>query len=74
MSELKIERHIWQPTWVNETWIIDKRRKEQFQITLKEGEDIEIEFDWDYGYGGRGTERMYIPAKLLKELLDELNL
>ena len=74
MAELKIERHKWQPSWPDETWIIDKRRQEQFQITLKQGEDIEIEFDWDHDYAGRGTERMHIPAKLLRELLDELNM
>ena len=67
MSELKIERNKWQPNFPDETSIIDKRRQEQFEITLKQGEDIQIEFDWDYGYGGRGTERMSIPVKLLRE-------
>jgi hypothetical protein len=74
MAELKIERNKWQPTWPDETIIRDKRRQEEFTITLKQGEDIEIEFDWDYGYGGRGTERMIIPVKLLRELLDELGM
>lgn len=55
----------------NETWIIDKR---EFQITLKQGEDIEIEFMWDYGYGGRGTERMTIPVQVLKDLISELGM
>ena len=72
--QIKIERNKWQPTWPDETCIIDKRKQEQFQITLKQGEDIEIEFDWDYGFGGRGTERMTIPVKLLRELLDELDM
>lgn len=54
MAELKIEKNKWQPTWPYETIIRDKRRQEEFTITLKQGEDIEIEFDWDYGYGGRG--------------------
>jgi len=40
MAELKIEKHKWQPDFKNETWITDKRRQEQFQITLKQGEDI----------------------------------
>lgn len=74
MSELKIEKHKWQPNFKDETWIIDKRKAEQFQITLKQGEDIEIEFDWDYGYGGRGTERMKIPVKVLKQLIEELGM
>lgn len=74
MAELKIERNKWQPTWPDETIIRDKRRKEEFTITLKQGEDIEIEFDWDHGYGGRGTEQMTIPVKLLRELLDELGM
>lgn len=74
MSELKIEKHKWQPDFKDETWVIDKRRQEEFQITLKQGEDIEIVFTWDYGYGGRGAGRMYINPKVLRELLDELGL
>jgi hypothetical protein len=74
MNELKIERLNWQPTWPNEIWITDKRGQEEFKITLKQGDDIEIEFEWDYGYGGRGQERMYLPVKLIKDLLDELGL
>ena len=74
MAELKIEKHKWQPNFKDETQVIDKRRQEEFQITLKQGEDIEIEFTWDYGYGGRGCERMNINPKLLRELLDELGL
>ena len=42
MAELKIEKHKWQPNFKDETWVIDKRRQEEFQITLKQGEDIEI--------------------------------
>jgi hypothetical protein len=71
MSELKIEKHDWDK---KEIWIIDKRRQDEFQITLKQGEDIEIEFTWDYGYEGRGTERMYVNPKILRELIDELGL
>lgn len=71
MSELKIEKHDWDK---KEIWITDKRRQDEFQITLKQGEDIEIEFTWDYGYGGRGTERMYVNPKILRELIDELGL
>ena len=74
MAELKIEKYKWQPDFKNETWIIDKRRQEEFQITLKQGEDIEIEFTWDYGYGGRGAERMTIPVQLLKDLISELGM
>ena len=74
MAELKIEKNKWQPSFKDETWIIDKRKQEEFQITLKQGEDIEIEFTWDYGYGGSGVGRMYINPKVLRELLDELGL
>ena len=74
MAELKIEKHKWQPNFKDETWVIDKRKQEEFQITLKQGEDIEIEFTWDYGYGGRGCERMNINPKVLRDLLDELSL
>jgi hypothetical protein len=74
MNELKIDRLNWQPTWPNEIWITDKRRQEEFKITLKQGDDIEIEFEWDYDYGGRGQERMYLPVKLIKDLLNELGL
>lgn len=69
---LKIEKHIWQPNFPNETWVIDKHKQEEFQITLKQGCDVEIEFSWDYGYGGRGNERMFIPIELLKELILEM--
>lgn len=70
---LKVDKHIWQPDFPNETWITDERKQDRFQITLKQGsEDIEIEFDWDYGYGGRGSERMSIPIQLLKDLISEL--
>lgn len=72
MSELNIKRHLWEPSFPNEIWITDKRKQEEFQITLKRNEDIEIEFTWNYGYGGRGTERMYIPIQLLKELISEI--
>lgn len=74
MSNIKIERHKWQPNFEDEIWITDARKQEQFQITLKQNEDIEIAFDWDYGYAGRGTKTMIISAKLLRELLDELGL
>lgn len=74
MSNIKIERHKWQPNFEDEIWITDARKQEQFQITLKQNEDIEIAFDWDYGYAGRGTKTMTISAKLLRELLDELGL
>jgi hypothetical protein len=71
---LKIEKHVWEPSFKNETWITSINGKTEFTITLKEGENIEICCDWDYGYGGRGSERMTISSKLLKELLKELNL
>jgi len=71
---LEIEKHKWEPDFRDETWITDKRRQEEFQITLKQGEDIEIEFNWDYGFGGRGSERTSIPVQLLKDLLAELNM
>jgi hypothetical protein len=74
MAELKIEKHKWQPSFKDEIWITDKRKQEEFQITLKQGEDIEIEFVWDHGWGGRGTERMIIPVQLLKDLISELGM
>lgn len=74
MSELKIERHKYKPTFPDEIEIIDKRKNEEFIITLSNGEEIEISFNWDYGYGGRGTEQMYIPIKLLRGLLNELGI
>jgi len=70
---LEIERHLdWKPNFKNEIWVTDKRGQDNFTITLKEGDDIEILFDWDYGYGGRGSERMYLPVELLKDLITEL--
>ena len=74
MSELKIEKHKWQPNFKDETWIISDDRDSSFQITLKQDNDIEIEFTWDYGYGGRGSERMYINPTQLRELMDELGI
>ena len=74
MAELIIEKHKWQPAFKDETWIIDKRKREEFQITLKQDADIEIDFTWDYGYGGRGSSYMIIPVKMLKELMLELGL
>ncbi len=74
MSELKIEKHKWQPNFKDEIWITDKRNNEEFQITLKQRDDIEIEFTWEYGYGGRGTSRMTIDPKILRGLLDELGI
>ena len=47
-------------------------KDQSFEITLKQGEDIEIEFDWDHGYGGRGTGRMYIPHEILVKLIKEI--
>lgn len=70
---LKIERKIWQPDFPNEIWLIDSRKNNEFQITLKQdSENIEIEFSFDYGFGGRGCESTEIPIKLLRELLNEL--
>lgn len=75
MSEIKIEKYNYQPGFPNEIWIIDKDKQEEFQITLKQGsDDIEIDFFWDYGWGGRGSDRMIISAKLLKELMNELGI
>lgn len=74
MSELIIEKHKWLPSFKNEICIIDKRKQDEFQITLKQDEDIEIEFSWDYGNNGSGSERMYINPKILRELLNELGL
>ena len=74
MSELKIEKHKWQPNFKDEIWVIDKRKHEEFQITLKQDEDIEIEFAWDYGYAGRGCESMKIPVQVLKDLIAELGM
>ena len=37
MAELIIEKHKWQPNFKDETWIIDKRKGEEFQIALKQG-------------------------------------
>ena len=72
---LNIEKHTWQSDFPNEIWVIDKRKQDEFQITLKQGsDDIEIEFNWDYGYGGRGNEVTTIPVQLLKDLLIELKL
>lgn len=70
---MEIEKYKWQPDFPNEIWIIDKKRDHGFTITLKQENDIEIEFDWDYGWGGRGNERMFISADLLRQLLEELN-
>ena len=74
MSELKIEKHKWQPDFKDETWITDEDNQRTFTMTLKQGENIEIECDWDYGYGGRGTERMEIPVEQLKELIKDLGM
>lgn len=71
---LIVEKHKWQPSFPDETWIIDGKKNEQFQITLKQEDDIEIEFTWDYGYGGKGTGRMLIPVQLLKNLIDDLSM
>jgi hypothetical protein len=71
---LEVEKHLdWKPSFKNEIWITDKRKQDNFTITLKEGEDIEIEFNWDYGYGGRGTETMRLPVQMLKDLISELD-
>lgn len=70
---LKVDKHIWQPDFLNEIWITDERKQDRFLMTLKQGcDDVEIEFDWDYGYGGRGNERMSTPIQLLKDLISEL--
>ena len=69
---LKIEKHTWK-NLPKEIWIIDDRNDEYFQITLKQGCDVEIEFAWDHGYGGRGTERVSIPVQQLKDLLNEID-
>lgn len=74
MSELKVEKHNWQPAWPDETIITDQRKNESFTITLKQGEDIQIEFEWDYGHGGRGSSSTDIPVNLLKELLEDLGM
>ena len=42
MAELKIEKHKWQPSFKDETWIIDKRKQEEFQITLKQGKILKL--------------------------------
>ena len=72
MANLKIIKHHWQPNFANEICITDKKKECQFCITLKQKEEIEIEFDWDYNSGGRGSERMFISIKLLKELIEEI--
>jgi len=69
---MEIEKHHWQPNFPDEISITDDRKNECFEITLKQGADIEIAFDWDYGYGGRGNSRMTIPVQMLKDLLNEL--
>jgi hypothetical protein len=70
---LEVERYFdWSPNFKNEIWITDKRKKDNFIMTLKEGEDIEIEFYWDYGYQGAGSEIMRIPIQMLKDLISEL--
>jgi len=74
MSDLKIEKHKWQPNFPDETWITDEGKQRTFTITLNQGGNIEIECDWDYGYGGRGTERTEIPIEQLKELIKELGM
>lgn len=74
MSELKIEKHKWQPDFADETWIISEQGQDTFTVTLKQGEDIEIEHDWDYECGGRGCERIDVPVALLTELIKELGM
>lgn len=70
---IEVEKHLdWSPSFKNEIWVTDKRKQDNFTITLKQGEDIEIEFNWDYGYGGRGTETMRLPVQMLKDLISEL--
>jgi hypothetical protein len=69
---MEIIRHHWQPNFPDEIVITDDRKSECFEITLKQGSDIEITFDWDYGYGGRGNSRMTIPVQELRDLLNEL--
>ena len=73
MSNLKIKKIKHQPLFPDETWIIHKNKFDQFQITLKQGKDIEIEYTW-YGYNSRGSESMTIPVQLLKDLLSELGM
>jgi len=74
MSDLKIEKHKWQPSFADETCITSEGDQRTFTVTVKQGEDIEIECDWNYGFGGRGTERMEIPVEALKEIIKELGM
>lgn len=52
MTDIKIERHKWQPNFKDETWITATDGDNTFQIMLKQGEDIEITFDWDRKFDG----------------------
>lgn len=45
--------------------------KDTFEIEISEKE-IEIVCDWDRGYGGRGIERLYIPTRVMKQLIEEI--
>lgn len=45
--------------------------EDTFEIEISEKE-IEIVCDWDHGYGGRGTERLYIPTMVMKQLIEEI--
>ena len=34
--------------------------------------EIEIVCDWNYGYDDRGIERIRIPTKVMKQLIEEI--
>lgn len=64
-KEMKIEKHLhWDEP-------IIEIEKDCFTIEINENE-IKITCDWDYGYDGRGTERIYVPTKVIKQLIEEI--
>lgn len=52
MAELKIEKYKWQPDFKDETWVIDKRRQEEFQITLKQVKTLKLNLHGIMDMGG----------------------
>lgn len=69
MTDIKIEKHKWQPNFKDETWITTTDGFSEFQITIKQDDDIEITFD-----GKNDSGRMTIPVDVLKKLITELGM
>ena len=63
---MKIEKHL------HRDEPIFQIEKGCFTIEISENK-IEIVCDWNYGYDGRGTERIHIPTKVMKQLIEEID-